>query len=149
MKHYFAYGTLLSEPAMTAFAPSAKAVGIMRLDGYELAFGETHSAGTGGCLLKPVAGSEVYGVQYELSDEDMARMDEASGVNRGLWVQLPITVIDEKGKRVKTTTYTIPGSPPKYTPNADYFGKIRKGLDTLPLPAAYIAKVEKIMDDAK
>ena len=149
MKHYFAYGTLLTEPEMQALAPSARAVGIMRLDGYELGFGETHTAGTGGCLLKPVDGGRVFGVQYELSDDDMARMDEASGIPKELWVHLSVTVTDEDGNQVQTTTYTIPGSPPPFSPDESYFGKIRNGLRTLPLPPDYVARVEQIIADAR
>lgn len=143
MKSYFAYGTLLGEKAMTAFAPSAKAAGIMRLDGYELAFGETHVPGKGGCWLKPVEGASVYGVCYELSDDDMDRMDKASGIPDGLWVHLPVTLVDDKGHEVQSTTYTIPGTPPAYQPDAGYLGKIREGLRTMPLPASYAEKVER------
>jgi hypothetical protein len=42
MKHYFAYGTLLNIAAMQASAPSARPEGALRLDVYELGFGETH-----------------------------------------------------------------------------------------------------------
>lgn len=143
MKHYFAYGTLLGEEAMQAFAPSARAVGVMRLDGYELAFGETHKSGKGGCWLKPVKGSCVYGVQYKLSDEDMDRMDKASGIPDGLWVHKPVTLVDEHGNELKSNTYTIPGSPSEFQPDDDYLGKIQAGLDTIALPADYIAKVAR------
>lgn len=143
MKHYFAYGTLLGEEAMQAFAPSARSAGVMRLDGYELAFGETHVPGKGGCWLKPVEGSCVYGVQYELSDEDMDRMDKASGIPDGLWVHKPVTLVDEQGNQVKSNTYTIPGSPAAFQPADDYLGKIRTGLETIPLPPDYVARVER------
>jgi len=145
MKYYFAYGTLLGEAAMQAFAPSARSAGVMRLDGYELAFAETHVAGKGGCWLKPVEGGSVYGIQYEVSDEDMERMDKASGVPEGLWVHMPVSLVDEQGNTVQSNTYTIPGSPPDFWPADDYLGKIRDGLSTMPLPADYVEKVEQVI----
>ncbi len=143
MKYYFAYGTLLGEKAMRAFAPSARSVGVMRLDGYELAFGETHVPGTGGCWLKPADGAELYGVQYELSDEDMSRMDKASGIPEGLWVRMAVTLVDKNGNSIQSNTYTIPGSPPAFRPTEDYLGKVRAGLETMPLPSDYVRKVEQ------
>ena len=143
MKFYFAYGTLLGEEAMQAFAPSARSAGVMRLDGYELAFGETHVPGKGGCWLKPADGAVVYGVQYSVSDEDMERMDKASGVPDGLWVHMPVTLTDEHGNNVESSTYTIPGSPHAFSPDRDYLGKIREGLSAMPLPADYVRKVER------
>lgn len=148
MKFYFAYGTLLGEKAMRDFAPSAKPVGVMRLEGYELGFGETHVAGKGGCWLRPVDGGSVYGVQYELSDEDMERMDKASGIPEGLWAHLPVRLLDETGNRVESNTYTIPGTPPAFTPGDDYLGKIKAGLETTRLPADYVRKVEQTLEDA-
>lgn len=148
MKYYFAYGTLLGEKAMRDFAPSARAVGVMRLDGFELGFGETHVAGKGGCWLKPTEGGTVYGVQYELSDEDMERMDKASGVPDGLWVHLPVTLVDERGNTVASSTYTIPGNPPAFRPGDDYVGKIKAGLGTTKLPADYVRKVERTIATA-
>ena len=145
MKHYFAYGTFLDEAAMRAFAPSARPEGILRLEGYELAFGETHRTGKGGCFLLAKPGAVTYGVQYVLSDEDMQRMDEASGVPEGLWVHKDIEAVDAEGRPVSTLTYTIPGTPPPFRPGPDYVGKILKGLGELDLPADYVARVKAIL----
>lgn len=143
MKYYFAYGTLLGEKAMQDFAPSAISRGVMRLDGYELDFGETNTPGKGGCWLKPVEGGKVYGIQYEVSDEDMDRMDKASGIPDGLWVHKPVTLVDENGNEVESNTYTIPGTPPPYKPAPDYIGKIKAGLETMPLPADYARSLDE------
>jgi hypothetical protein len=142
MKHYFAYGTLLDVPSMKAFAPSAEPVGVMRLDGYAMGFAETHQKGKGGCWLKPASGGVVWGLQYRLSDEDMERMDVASGVPQGLWVHLPVTLTDREGRRVDSVTYTIPNDPPPFRPGPDYVGKILAGIAALPMPADYAADVK-------
>jgi hypothetical protein len=141
MKHYFAYGTLLDVPSMKAFAPSAEPVGLMRLDGYSMDFAETHQKGKGGCWLRPDPQGAVWGLQYALSDEDMARMDVASGVPAGLWVHLPVTLTDAQGNHAQSVTYTIPNDPPPFRPGPDYVGKILAGLAALPFPETYAAQV--------
>lgn len=141
MKHYFAYGTLLDVPSMKAFAPSADPVGLMRLDGYSMGFAETHQKGKGGCWLKPDPKGAVWGLQYRLSDDDMERMDVASGVPSRLWVHLPVTLTDLDGAAVESVTYTIPNDPPTFRPGPDYVGKILAGLSALPFPADYAAEV--------
>ena len=139
MRHYFAYGTLLDVPSMQAFAPSAEPVGLMRLDGYRLGFAETRQKGKGGCWLEPAPGAALWGLQYRLCDDDMARMDAASGVPEGLWVHLPVTLTDQHGHRVDSVTYTIPGDPPPFHPDPDYVGRILAGLAVLPFPPDYAA----------
>jgi cation transport regulator ChaC len=148
MKTYFAYGTLLDVASMKAFAPSADAVGPMRLDGYRMGFAETHRKGKGGCTLVQEDGGEVWGLLYRMSDEDMARMDEASGVPEGLWVHLPVTVTDRTGAAVETVTYTIPGDAPAFRPGHDYVGKILAGLDVLPFPADYVSATRSRIAEA-
>jgi hypothetical protein len=141
MKSYFAYGTLLDVPSMQAFAPSAEPVGLMRLDGYQMDFAETHQKGKGGCWLKPAAGAVVWGLQYQLSDADMERMDKASGVPERLWVHLPVVLTDLNGDRVNSVTYTVPDNPPPFRPAKDYVAKILAGLAVLPIPSDYAAEV--------
>jgi hypothetical protein len=148
MKSYFAYGTLLDIRAMKAFAASAEPVGVMRLDGYEMAFGETNQRGRGGCWLKPSASGVVWGLQYRLSDDDMDRMDVASGVPAGLWVHLPVTLTGRDGSKADSVTYTIPNDPPDFRPGPDYVGKILAGLAALPIPADYAGRVRGLIAKA-
>ena len=99
--HYFAYGTLLVENSMRAVCPSAKNVGYMRLEGYEMAFGNCAREGLAGCTLIKKDGAVTYGIQYELTDQDMAKMDAAAEVDTEQWVHMPITLIDKDGNEVK------------------------------------------------
>jgi hypothetical protein len=148
MRHYFAYGTLLDKAAMTAFAPSAVAEDLLRLDGYEMGFAETHQPGKGGCSLVARPGAVTWGLHYALSDADMERMDRASGIDEGLWVKKPILATDRLGRATQTITYTIPGEPRPFTPSEDYVRKIVKGLAALDLPPDYVARMRQIIDEA-
>lgn len=149
MKHYFAYGTLLDLAEMQAFAPSAHPNGIMRLDGYEPGFAETCRKGKGGCWLVRKEGAVTYGVDYAMSDEDMEKMDIASGVPDGLWVHKEVLVTDAKGNPVRTVTYTIPDEPEPFRPTDTYVGHILKGLSELDLPADYVERYKAIIAEAR
>jgi hypothetical protein len=149
MKHYFAYGTLLDVASMQAFAQSAQPVGIMRLDGWRLGFAMCADGSKGGCTLEPAPGAVLYGMQYALSDADMAKMDKASGIDKGLWVHKPVTVTDGAGKKVDTVTYAIPGRTAAFAPPDEYVRPILKGLDDLPLDRAYADQVRAIVARAQ
>ena len=149
MKRYFAYGTLLDLASMQDFAPSATPNGVMRLDGYQLDFAETCRKGKGGCWLIPKEGAVTYGLEYTMSDEDMARLDVASGVPDGLWVHKPVTVTDAEGNKVETVTYTIPGDPAPFNPGEQYVSLIRKGMAALDLPADYVERIKSVIEVAR
>lgn len=135
--HYFAYGTLLVEQSMQAVCPSAKNVGYMRLDGYEMAFGNCARVGLAGCTLLPKPGAVTYGIQYELTDEDMAKMDAAAEVDTKQWIHMPIVLTDSNGNKVPSSTYVIPGKIRFWSPTPKYVSPILKGLETSDFPEAY------------
>jgi gamma-glutamylcyclotransferase (GGCT)/AIG2-like uncharacterized protein YtfP len=147
--HYFAYGTLLDVDHMRQFCPSARAVGVMRLDGYELGFATCADPSRAGCTLDAVPDGTVWGVLYEVSDADMARLDEASGVPAGHWARQRVTVQDADGKVVHTTTYVIPRPSGLHAPPDHYVAPILKGAADLGLPAPYVARLRQLIQAAR
>ncbi|MCX7561292.1 gamma-glutamylcyclotransferase [Sulfitobacter sp. F26204] len=135
--HYFAYGTLLVEESMRKVAPGARNVGYMRLDDYVMGFGNCSNPNTAGCMLLPQKGAVTHGIQYELSDEAMAALDAAAHVAEEQWVHLPVTLEDENGKKVQSTTYTIPGAYKPWVPTDEYVAPILLGLTQCPFPEQY------------
>ncbi len=147
--YYFAYGTLLDLDAMKGIAPSVRSHGVMRLDGYRLGFGRCARADSSGCTLDPTPGAVTYGIQYELSDEEMAGMDKVAVSGRDLWVHMPITVSNAAGERVESLTYVIPGKTRAVSPSDNYVRPILKGLDQWELPTAYVTDVKSIIAEAQ
>ncbi|EIM72634.1 AIG2 family protein [Nitratireductor aquibiodomus RA22] len=135
--HYFAYGTLLVEDGMRKVAPDARNVGYMRLDGYEMGFGECSEPGVAGCTLIKKPGAVTYGIQYELSDRSMATLDEAAHVGSGQWQHFPVTLKDADGNEVSSTTYVIPGPHRNWVPTDAYVAPILLGLTRCPFPEEY------------
>ena len=146
---YFAYGTLLDEDAMRRIAPSARSLGIHRLDGYRMEFGQCARQDATGCMLQANTDDVTYGILFDLKTDDMNKLDGAAVSGSKLWVHMPITLTDRAGNKVNSVTYTIPGNPPLIAPNDDYVRPILKGLDVLELPDAYVKSMKQIIRDAQ
>ncbi len=146
---YFAYGTLLTLEVMQSVAPSAKIEGYMRLDGYELGFGHCSHEGTHGCTLIEKSDGIVYGVQFDMSDEDMATLDKAAHVDEQQWVHKPVTLIDEAGNKVLSSTYHIPGAYKHWQPTDAYVAPIYAGLKVCPFPDDYKTFLKKLIVNAQ
>ena len=147
--HYFAYGTLLDIDYMRQLCPSARPVGVMRLDGFELGFAKCADPSRAGCTLEAVPGHSVWGVQYELSDADMTKLDAASGVPQGHWARKQVTVLDAEGKAVETTTYVIPRASGPHAPPDAYVSHIYTGAAQFKLPSDYIARLRILIGAAQ
>ncbi|SFI43253.1 gamma-glutamylcyclotransferase family protein [Aerobium aerolatum] len=147
--HYFAYGTLLVEDAMRSVCPSARNVGFMRLEGFELSFGKCSMDGVAGCTLLPKEGAVTYGIQYELTDEDMAKMDGAAHVEEAQWVHVPVTLVDAEGRSVPSSTYFIPGEFRPWAPTDAYVAPILKGLNECDFPEEYKTRAREIIATAQ
>ncbi len=146
---YFAYGTLLDLATMHSTAPGARSHGVMRLDGYRLGFARCRRGNTGGCTLIADGDAVTYGVQYELSEEEMADMDEMAICGEDLWVRQPVVIADADGNDMPSMTYTIPGDRPALAPTDEYVRPILAGLDDLDLSPEYVATVSRIITEAQ
>ena len=149
MKYYFAYGTLLDLESMQSITPSAKSLGVMKLDGYRMGFAKCHDNSSGGCTLVDEEGGVIYGIQYEMSDEDLAVLDKAAGVDKGLWRHRPIEITDQDGNVFSSSTYFIPDPTGPEAPTDDYVRPILKGLADLPIPSEYVEKMKNIIKQAQ
>lgn len=148
MQHYFAYGNLLDLDLMRSVAPSARQVAVARLHGYELRFVKCHNPNHGGCTLVPVEGAETWGMQYELSDEDMAALDTSAGIADGYWGHKQVTVVAADGTEIETVTYFVPNDRGPHYPPESYVGPIHKGAAALNLPEHYRARLREIIESA-
>lgn len=144
---YFAYGTLLGTAAMRDYCPSAEPVAVACFSGHRLEFRHySDDPARCGCHVGP-SGDDLYGVVYALSDADMARLDEASGVGKGWFRRIPISVMTLDGRGLETTTYELvaPGEP--QWPSAEYVGLVRAGAQSAGLPEAYRERLFRFLDE--
>jgi hypothetical protein len=142
---YFAYCTLLDQAEMRRFCPNAKPAGVGRITGYRVGFaGYTPDGTRGGCQLLELPGHEVFGLVYELSDDEATQLDEISGVGQGFYRRIGVSVemAAEFGGAVSAVTYVIPQPIAGFRPSADYVRPILAGARALQLPATYVAELE-------
>lgn len=146
---YFGYCTLLETENMKRYCPTAVAVGVGSLSGYKLCF-DTYGPDDprGGCNLEKVAGEEILGVLYDLTSEELANLDNISGVDQGHYEQIDVTVVSD-GQQMPAITYRIPTRGGPFHPPAAYVRPILDGAREWKLSEAYIAKLKEIIKSAQ
>lgn len=85
MLRYLAFGSNLHPARLTARTPSARALGPVRLEGWQLRFHKRSHDGSGKCSLLETGRAEdlAYGVIYELDPADRSALDAAEGLGAG------------------------------------------------------------------
>lgn len=118
----FAFGSNLSVAQMQRRCPGAVLVGPAMLDGYRLAFG-SHSSGWNGGVATVVRakGHRVRGVVYQLSEEDVARLDRCEGTP---WQYRRVSGRVRWGKRVISVQWYALNNKPFSAPSARYLAII-------------------------
>jgi len=134
---------------MIKYCPSAKPIGTMKLPDYRLDFAYCKkNSDQGGCDLISDPGNIMYGILYELPQDELDELSILSGHGEGLWTGMDICLIDENGHAVPAQTYIIPTPGGAFRPSADYVKPILKGIDVLEVPDDYKNQVRQIIQDA-
>ncbi|HLI51582.1 MAG TPA: gamma-glutamylcyclotransferase family protein [Thermomicrobiaceae bacterium] len=143
MVRYFAYCTLLDVNEMRRFVPEATPTITARLEGYRVRFAG-HGSG-GGCDLEVAPGHVIHGLIYELTDEEAVQLDDISGVGKGAYRRLDISVRTDAGETVTAVTYVIPNPVVPFRPSPEYTRPILAGARYLRLPDGYVAELEALV----
>jgi len=152
---YFAYASNLDPELMRHHAPGHRVVGLASLKDHRLAF-PRFSAEWGGGLAAPqlAHGETVWGMVYDLSDEDLRGLDEKEGF------RAPADQHNACDRETATVDLTRPddGSIPRrlrpyiYLPRASnptapsrrYLDTIVRGARHHRLPEEYVARLAKL-----
>jgi gamma-glutamylcyclotransferase len=146
--YYFAYGSNMNWPQMQRRCPSARFVCVGRLAGYH--FGITRHSRLRNCgtaNVYPATGKEVWGIVYDISDEDLLVLD---GFEDGYRREILRVYSSEYGRPpLDTLVYvaTLEENVPR--PNAEYRRLIVEGAKHWNLPATYLALLEAIQVEAE
>ena len=147
---YFAYGSNMDEDWLQQpdRCPSARFLYKAKLTGYRLAFTRTssrHRCGVADILVDPLG--IVWGIVYEIKDEEWPALDEAEGVPYGAYRPLTVTIQpDGKPERaIESLTYEVVTKiTPHPKPNAVYKKRMLDGAEHVRLPADYIEQLRAI-----
>lgn len=88
--YYLAYGSNLHPMRLAARVPSARAIGVVEMLGFFLAFHKRSTDGSGKCLFYTEQGEhyKMYGVIYEFDAREKSKLDLLEGNGKGYYEQL-------------------------------------------------------------
>jgi len=152
---YFAFGSNLDPDQMRVRCPAHRVIGVAVLRDHKLVF-PIFSTGWGGGVasLQLSHGNDVWGVLYDLGDEDLRALDRYEGF-RGpgdphnlyerepVWVELVRPEDGSVPRRVKAAAYLAHTANPS-PPSRRYLDAVIKGARAHRLPDDYIAVLMKL-----
>jgi gamma-glutamylcyclotransferase (GGCT)/AIG2-like uncharacterized protein YtfP len=137
---YFAYGSNLSTRQMRARSPSARVLSRCTLQDWRLSFVQPHEGWSGGVAgIVQAAGGIVHGVVWELSNEDLIRLDGFEPVESGDYKRTIARVRLSTDEILACWVYigdVHPDAP--LAPSARYLKTMLTGAREHGLPADYI-----------
>jgi gamma-glutamylcyclotransferase (GGCT)/AIG2-like uncharacterized protein YtfP len=140
---YFAYGSNMDWQQMQRRCPSAKFVCVARLADYQLAIGR-HSRlrHCGTATIAAQSGSEVCGIVYDVSDEDLLALDAfEDGYRREL---VSVTALNDGNAPLQVLVYIAEKEANVPLPNPGYKQHMLDGARHWRLPLFYLAMLEAI-----
>jgi len=150
---YFAYGSNMHPDQIRQWCPVARFVAIARLSHHRLAFirGSTQT-GYGVCSAVPAQGREVWGVVFEVAEDELACLDEHEGYRPGhpasanAYVRQRGCVCRDGGEHqpMEVWLYFANRQPNPPLPDAAYKRLIVEGARHWRLPATYQAELAQI-----
>jgi gamma-glutamylcyclotransferase (GGCT)/AIG2-like uncharacterized protein YtfP len=143
---YFAYGSNMNWPQMQRRCPSSRFVCVARLLDYQ--FGITRHSRLRDCgtaNVYPAAGREVWGIVYDISDEDLMILDGfEDGYRREI---LSVYPFDTGRQPLAALVYVAAVEENVPRPNAEYRLLLVDGAKHWQLPQLYLALLESIQVD--
>lgn len=141
----FAYGSNMPAARLRERCPSARAIGIAELPGHELRWNKRSSDGSGKCDIVVSDAASVFGVLYEIANDEKHDLDRAEGLGFG-YEEIEIEV-NCGGERVTAKAYRATDTDTALRPYTWYRGLVIAGAKEHGLPAPYIAGLESVAAD--
>ncbi len=134
----------MSEQQLKSRCPDAQFECVVRLEGYELEFPRaSKKRGCGVASITERSGSDVYGVLFNLSDEDFLKLDRAEGVAVGAYTREEIEVEALDTVRYLAQTYIAVRTESAPPPSREYLDMLIGGAIEHGLPSEYVEKLKR------
>lgn len=125
--YYFAYASNLNRKQMAELAPKSKSKFIATLPNFKLTFTSESSRGRGGVAsIRPQKGDKVLGAVYEISENDLKRLDRYEGYPI-VYDRRKVIVFTETNEPVEAVTYIKNEQSQEVPPSPEYLAIIRQG----------------------
>lgn len=142
---YFSFGSFLDSETLRKHASSAKFVARATLPDHEVQFNflsKTYSGGVTG--VEPAPGKKALGIIYDVTSEEMEKLDIVEGVPTGIYYRETVTVVDEDGNEHRAETYRTTDPKGPFTPTRRYLDLMIKGAREHGLDPDYINELEAL-----
>lgn len=140
---YFAYASNMEPQRFRRLCPGGTMVGPARLPGHRLAFSRYSRQRRGGSAdVVPDPESEVWGVLYEVAEDDLAAMDRSEGVPAAYRREV-VTVVDQAEEERQAITY-MANRTGDFLPHKEYLRVIVRGAEARALPPEYTESLKQI-----
>jgi len=148
---YFAYGSNIDQKQMGSRCPGAQLTGIAQLAGYRLCFPRRSSVRDSAILsIEPFEGTTVWGVTYEMSSDDLRRLDHREGYDAGRppvqnsATRIPVKVSRLRGETVEAYTYVVAPQPKPGLPSTNYLKLIINAAAVHGFPEDYLSALRAV-----
>jgi len=145
----FIYCEWLDSDLVKKSLPDAQFVSRATVEGHQVAFSAftedvSDEMMHGGCHLEEAPGKILYGVLYEISDEELAKLDKLTRVEQGRYEKKHLTIDDGKGRSYNAVAHSIKNPKGKSRPSREYMEHMIKGAKSHGFPKPYIELLEKL-----
>jgi len=135
--YYFAYGSNMDETQMGKRCSDSQLEGKALLPGYRLVFNRESSGW--GCGVADIVlddQTEVWGLLYEVTDNDLKQLDYYEGAPK-LYVRKKIKVLDASNNEINANTYEVVKKNGFIPPSEEYLGILKKAAEKYGFPQKY------------
>ena len=142
---YFAYGSNMASHRLLQRLPGARHVEVGILTGHQLRFHKNDSGLSGKCNIEFTDDhrDEVYGVVYQISNEDKRTLDRIEGLGAG-YNEKTVSITTLSGSILTSVTYFAIDVDHHVMPYHWYKQHVLRGAIEHGLPTEYINKIESI-----
>lgn len=148
--YHFAYGSNLSSKFLTKYCPSAKYVMKATLPNNRVEFRHYSESRKGGISsIVPYPSKLTRGVIYEVSEEEMTKLDEVESVPQGLYVRERVLVLGEDKEYHKADLYRVVNLEGPFTPARSYIELMVEGAEEHGLDPEYVENLRRLLGSLK
>jgi gamma-glutamylcyclotransferase (GGCT)/AIG2-like uncharacterized protein YtfP len=139
---YFAYASNMEPTQFQGRCPDHEFRSVAKVDHYRLAFTRwSRSWNSGTADILPSRDGEVYGVLYEVTLEDIKRLDKFT-LSPQAYVRADLIVKTGREKLPALTYFAVREG--TFLPSQKYLGQIIKGAENYNLPTGYLELLKSI-----
>ena len=142
---YFAYGSNMSANRIRSRTPSAAVFGVFILQKHQLKFHKIGQDGSAKCnaLFTGAATDAVEGVVYEISIDEIEKLDRAEGLGNG-YEKIWLEVVNTSGEKVHVFAYIATSINNTLQPFSWYRKHVLEGARCAGLSTEYISAIENV-----